>query len=241
MLRRNLPLSASVEDLSAGGSAGADRPVRILGGWAVRRDVVAQVREVGLRAFATVAAGIFAMRAAHALAADPMRFTLLLLLISEMLTTVLLLLSSVPKHRDWHPIALVCAFWVFGYPALIDTAPGFVLLGQLPAGVVSAAGLLLTICAKISIGRSFGILPARRKVVATGPYRFIRHPIYVGYFITSAAFLLSGFNLRNACILAALYGCQFVRVIREERVLIEDEAYRRYCAVVPYRFVYGLI
>jgi protein-S-isoprenylcysteine O-methyltransferase Ste14 len=51
-------------------------------------------------------------------------------------------------------------------------------------GAVSVWGL-------ISLGRSFGIFVAVRKVVLHGPYRYIRHPIYLGYFLALIGMLLA--------------------------------------------------
>ena len=39
---------------------------------------------------------------------------------------------------------------------------------------------------KLSLGRSFGLMPANRGVVSTGMYRLVRHPIYLGYLVTLA-------------------------------------------------------
>ena len=44
---------------------------------------------------------------------------------------------------------------------------------------------------KITLGRSFGVVPANRGVVVGGPYNFVRHPIYTGYLITHVAFLVA--------------------------------------------------
>ena len=56
-------------------------------------------------------------------------------------------------------------------------------------GVLSRLGLLLVIAGKLSLGRSFGLMPANRGIVSTGLYRLVRHPIYLGYLITHVAFV----------------------------------------------------
>ena len=47
----------------------------------------------------------------------------------------------------------------------------------------------IIIAGKLTLGRSFGLMPANRGVVSSGIYRFVRHPIYAGYLITHVAFL----------------------------------------------------
>ena len=52
--------------------------------------------------------------------------------------------------------------------------------------MVSAIGLAVVIVGKMTLGRSFGVVPANRGVVVGGPYRLVRHPIYTGYLITTS-------------------------------------------------------
>ena len=68
----------------------------------------------------------------------------------------------------------------------------------------------------------------------------VRHPIYLGYLITHAGFLLTNFSWRNLAVLVVLYLAQVVRMLREEAILHSGEQhadYRSYCAAVRYRIV----
>jgi len=85
------------------------------------------------------------------------------------------------------------------------------------------------------LGRSFGIVAANRGVVSSGPYRLVRHPIYLGYLVTHAGFLLSNTSVRNVAIYAAAYVFQFARIYAEERILAQDGEYREYLRSVRYR------
>ena len=124
-------------------------------------------------------------------------------------------------------------------PALVDrTARGRVLtvvsmLGPplvRPTGVegiapeiatvaVSAAGLLLVIAGKLSLGRSFGLMPANRGIVSTGLYRLVRHPIYLGYLITHYAFVAANASMWNMILLVTADLALMVRTVCEEWVL----------------------
>lgn len=77
---------------------------------------------------------------------------------------------------------------------------------------------------KVVLGRSFGIVAANRGVVVEGPYRLMRHPIYLGYLVTHAGFLLSNGSLRNLGIYAAAYFFQAARIFAEERLLLRIDA-----------------
>ncbi len=93
---------------------------------------------------------------------------------------------------------------------------------------------------KVVLGRSFGIVAANRGVVSSGPYRLVRHPIYLGYLVTHAGFLLSNTSVRNVAIYAAAYVFQFARIYAEERILAQDGEYREYLRCVKYRLIPGI-
>jgi protein-S-isoprenylcysteine O-methyltransferase Ste14 len=129
-------------------------------------------------------------------------------------------------------------------------AGSFLILLVRPTGggaVADAAGFALQLAGtgfqlygKVVLGRSFGIVAANRGVVSSGPYRLVRHPIYLGYLVTHAGFLLSNPSLRNVAIYAAAYVFQFARIYAEERILSEDGEYRDYLRSVRYRLIPGL-
>jgi protein-S-isoprenylcysteine O-methyltransferase Ste14 len=101
-------------------------------------------------------------------------------------------------------------------------------------------GLLVVIVGKISIGRSFGIVPANRGVVVRGPYTLVRHPIYTGYLITYVAFVLAHPRPWNLAILLCAGPAFAVRALLEERVLSQDDTYRAYCERVGWHLVPGV-
>jgi len=86
----------------------------------------------------------------------------------------------------------------------------------------------------------FGMLPANRGVVSSGVYRWTRHPMYTGYFVSHMGFLLANFGAHNVLLFTALYVAQGWRVWSEERLLARDPAYRRYMQRVRYRVLPGV-
>jgi protein-S-isoprenylcysteine O-methyltransferase Ste14 len=62
------------------------------------------------------------------------------------------------------------------------------------------------IYARLSLGRSIGYVPADRGIITSGPYRFVRHPIYSGLFVTLFAFLLRAYLPLNLPLEALIVG-----------------------------------
>jgi protein-S-isoprenylcysteine O-methyltransferase Ste14 len=106
--------------------------------------------------------------------------------------------------------------------------------------LISAIGVCLVVTAKLTLGRSFGLMPANRGVVVGGPYRFIRHPIYTGYLVTHVAFLAAHPEALNLLVIAVADGVLIIRALMEERVLRGDAAYRGYCRRVGWHLVPGV-
>lgn len=193
--------------------------------------------EVALRALTVSLFGAFAYQAIIKWLAAPHRVTLLLLVVAACLTTGLLLVARMPKRRDWRPLTLICSLGgTYGFVAY-NLAPGVKVVPEAVGATLQVLGILWQLYAKVSLRRSFGILPANRGVVSRGAYRCVRHPMYLGYFVTDLGFLLVNFGLYNVLVYAIELALQIGRIKREERLLSEDEHYRAYRDVVRYRLI----
>lgn len=131
-------------------------------------------------------------------------------------------------------IATTCGTFYF-FAVSLDS--GTKLISDNVASIILICAICWQIYAKIYLGRSFGLLPACRIVVDTGPYRLVRHPIYLGYFVGHMSFLFNNFSLWNIIVFTLLYLFQFLRIIYEEQVLSQNEQYREYKTCVKYRFI----
>lgn len=93
-----------------------------------------------------------------------------------------------------------------------------------------AAGSVLSVLVLVWLGRSFSILPEARKLVTTGPYRIVRHPLYVTEEISNIGIMLQYLEPWSLLIEVANVALQFWRMSIEERVLStafpEYEPYR---------------
>jgi protein-S-isoprenylcysteine O-methyltransferase Ste14 len=203
------------------------RPVYLLG-------------ETAMRAAACFPETIFVYAAILVYLQDRTRISLLLIAASSAFTIGAYILSRAAIARDWHPLALATVLVIYGYPVFLDVRPGPHLVPELLATTIQVVALGWIIYGKLSLGRSFGLLPANRGIIVAGAYRWVRHPIYLGYILCHGGFLLASFSWRNLAVYGTLHLVQIGRLLREEKLLSRDGAYRQYRRRVPYRLVPGV-
>ncbi len=168
------------------------------------------------------------------------RVTGLLLLVSEMLVVALTVLRRAAAAVDRSMRArLLTALSLLG-PPLVQPANVAALLPQSVTVAASIVGLGIVIAGKVTLGRSFGLMPANRGIVSSGVYRIVRHPIYMGYLITHVAFLFATPSGWNIAILVAGDTALLLRAVCEEQTLARDARYREYQQKVRWRVCPGL-
>jgi protein-S-isoprenylcysteine O-methyltransferase Ste14 len=187
------------------------------------------------RAFVLLLMALFLIRLAPMIGSGACN---ILIAVSEGLSAILILTrrpgAMVTTAYAWTiSIAGTCA------PLLVAPGGARLLDGTAPL-VLMATGLAFSISAKAFLRRSFGILPANRGVQRTGPYRLVRHPMYAGYVLTHAGFLISSFGLRNVAAYAICWTAMVLRIRAEEAILSRDPAYQAYQGAVRYRLIPGI-
>lgn len=168
------------------------------------------------------------------------RVTGLLLLGSESLIVVLTIARRRSNDVDRSIWAALATGMSIGGPPLLRTGSEASLLPDAVTAAVSVVGLAVVVFAKLSLGRSFGIAPANRGIVAAGPYTVVRHPIYAGYLVTHAAFLVAHPRVGNVFIVLVADSALIIRALLEERLLGHDAGYRAYCRRVSWHLVPGI-
>ena len=168
------------------------------------------------------------------------RLTGLLLLASELLVVVLMVVRRTAVSVDRSLMARVLTVVSVVGPPLVGPAAVTPLAADALTAAASASGLALILAGKLSLGRSFGLVPANRGVVSSGVYRFVRHPIYLGYLVTHSAFLAANPTLWNLAMLVGADTALMLRAVYEERTLALDAAYLEYCERVRWRVVPGV-
>jgi protein-S-isoprenylcysteine O-methyltransferase Ste14 len=145
-------------------------------------------------------------------------------------------LSRIRGWRWYVPAGLLPVEWLLP-PILIALRVGEIEAGWLPVRVVGLAvglaGAVLLVWASVVLGRLTIHEAAVREdhaLIASGPYRFVRHPVYAGYL---ALLLGSGVAALNVSVLliwpVSLVGI-LIQAASEEQVLRErfGHDYERY-------------
>lgn len=106
------------------------------------------------------------------------------------------------------------------------------------AAVFMLAGTLLAFWSAWYLGTSFSLLPQARTLVVTGPYRYVRHPIYLGGLLITLGEIWLRFSALVVALNVLFVAAQIVRLRYEEEVLErtfpEYAAYRaRTSALIP--------
>lgn len=102
---------------------------------------------------------------------------------------------------------------------------------QMTSAVISLIGCVAIVYAVLHLGKSFSIMPQARKLVIGGPYRFVRHPLYLAEELAVIGVLIQCDRTMALLFLALHLGLQIQRMDYEEsllRAVFPDyEAYAR--------------
>jgi len=75
-------------------------------------------------------------------------------------------------------------------------------------------------------------------VCTTGPYKYVRHPMYVGIFVIMLCFPLSLGSLYSFIPAAIIIILFFIRTALEDKTLLEElPGYKEYAQQVRYRLI----
>jgi protein-S-isoprenylcysteine O-methyltransferase Ste14 len=123
-------------------------------------------------------------------------------------------------HATFLPglVALVGTFLlnIVAYLPVEDTTSTEALFAS---SAVVTLGTLWTIWSLATLGRCFGLFPEVRGLVTRGPYRLVRHPVYLGELISAVGLLLAKPNPLIVLLFAVFVALQYWRTIYEERAL----------------------
>ena len=187
------------------------------------------------RALLLLVLGWFLVRFVPSFTEEPYN---LLLAVSEAFTVLLVLIRK-PGQMASTPYAWTVAVVGTCAPLLVMPEGGIIISPAVGASFMFA-GLLLSLSAKLFLNRSFGIVAANRGVKRGGPYRLVRHPMYLGYFVTQISFLLLSMSLWNVAVYGIGWFALLLRMDAEEAFLSRDAQYRDYAEAVRYRLIPGI-
>lgn len=102
--------------------------------------------------------------------------------------------------------------------------------------LIQSVGILGMIFSLCSLGRSFGVIPANRRIKISGAYKLVRHPVYTSEMLFYFGFLIGNISVFNFCAILLILSGQLYRAASEEILLSKEKIYSTYMAIVPYRF-----
>jgi protein-S-isoprenylcysteine O-methyltransferase Ste14 len=127
---------------------------------------------------------------------------------------------------------------VVAYLPVEDTASTTSLFAS---SLVITLGTVFTIWSLATLGRCFGLFPEVRGLVMRGPYRLVRHPVYLGELISAIGLLLAKPHPLVLIVFGVFVALQYWRTVYEERALSAafPEDYPAYARGVP-RLIPGI-
>jgi protein-S-isoprenylcysteine O-methyltransferase Ste14 len=127
---------------------------------------------------------------------------------------------AMQRAQGWMPrlVAAVGAFAIFGF-GLLPPAQGLAIGWHLAAALLLLASAALAALVLPYLGRSFSLMSEARGLVTRGPYRLVRHPLYVVEELAAIAGFIEAFSIGAALLLALQIACQIRRILNEEAVL----------------------
>jgi protein-S-isoprenylcysteine O-methyltransferase Ste14 len=120
--------------------------------------------------------------------------------------------SRDPRAFAWCTVAMG-AIVVIGAPGA--SASTAAVIGGEALALLGAIWLVVSV---VTLGRCFSVLPEARGLVTTGPYRLVRHPVYLGE-LTIAA----GMVLASPAVPSVVAGC-LAAVAQGRRIAMEEAA-----------------
>lgn len=143
-------------------------------------------------------------------------------------------MKNMPTVVDNRLSSLFLAIFVTIHPVFVLSSPIF----TTPAHMIHQAGIVMNtivglfiIWALLSLRSNLTVLPEANQLVTAGPYKFVRHPLYLAYIILAIDEILiyQSFVVFALAVLQITLLC--ARAKREEAVLLKSiPSYKEYCA-----------
>jgi protein-S-isoprenylcysteine O-methyltransferase Ste14 len=113
--------------------------------------------------------------------------------------------------------------------SLIAVAPADLGTGlRVTSLILIMAGSVMSTCALLSLGRAFSVTAQARRLVVTGPYAIVRHPLYLCEEISVLGIALAHLSAAAVLIVAVQWVFQLRRMTNEEKVI--DATFPEYAA-----------
>jgi protein-S-isoprenylcysteine O-methyltransferase Ste14 len=138
-----------------------------------------------------------------------------------------------------HAAAVIATLLPFAFPLLTGAR---VSTGrEVVADVLLVTGTAWSIWSLRTLGKNLSVIAQARDVVAHGPYRWVRHPLYIGEIVSSLGLAIAATTVSATCAWLLLVALQIYRAHHEEQILLGTlptyATYRtRTAALLPHVF-----
>jgi protein-S-isoprenylcysteine O-methyltransferase Ste14 len=148
-----------------------------------------------------------------------------------------------PKLRDYSIASSMVVGAAYAYPyaqvIYLRWSPGHVALPAAGLVLVTLAAAL-SLVSLLTMGRLFGVRPALRGLATKGPYRFVRHPMYLSYILADIGYNLQEWNFVTLLLVLIGWMSLVYRIHAEERALSQHAEWPAYVVLVRYRLFPGI-
>jgi protein-S-isoprenylcysteine O-methyltransferase Ste14 len=156
------------------------------------------------------------------------------------LQSVLLFVRRLPaaKHAGILPRLLAAAASNVALLLLLLPPARLTLPAETASYSLVAIGMLLSIVVLSWLGRSFSIFPQARRLVLSGPYNVVRHPLYLSELLVALGAMWQFSQPWAALIVIGMFAMQIPRIHFEEQVLTKKfPGYREYAMRTKWRLL----
>jgi protein-S-isoprenylcysteine O-methyltransferase Ste14 len=167
------------------------------------------------------------------------RHVLTLAFIALVGSTYLTRMRAVGKARGLREIVFPMFVFLAGIAGMailvlrykVPRHPALVLSGL----ALASCGICCSLWALVHLRNSFSILAEARRPVTTGPYRLVRHPLYLGEALTMLGLCLTLGSAAALLFWASINALQLFRArIEEEKLARQFDEYRAYREKTPF-------
>jgi protein-S-isoprenylcysteine O-methyltransferase Ste14 len=142
-------------------------------------------------------------------------------------------LSPVKRSAGLLPsLAAIIGGFLMSALLLFSPIEDLPLWARLVASLLVVVGNVFAVVILSHLGRSFSILPEGRRLVTTGPYAVVRHPLYLAEAVATLGAVINFLSPWTILLVGTQLALQIVRIHYEEKVLkeafpVEYEAYAK--------------
>lgn len=143
--------------------------------------------------------------------------------------------SRALRLRYWMLFVIACLLLIYGrqlpYPLNLRIIPHATAIAW-AAAVLCVAGLAFALWARVTLGRNWsGVVTLKEghELVESGPYRFVRHPIYTGMLTMFFATALVQRHVAGFAGVLLMFVSFWIKLDREEKLMLK-QFHERYAA-----------